>query len=144
MLLSTALKFETSVFFGMPRDFKVSHSCFGFLIHSESLSSKNANFFAVINFNVLHFAFLYSSLSLRSLDFLKLLKSLSPVFIRSKTSPSNHFWGFALTLWSYKVHYCQQLSLFFVMEGHKFTLLQLTWCLILILCYLQTLEPNSW
>ena len=45
LLLSTALKFEISVFFGIPRNFKVSHSSFGFPIHSESLSSKNAIFF---------------------------------------------------------------------------------------------------
>ena len=39
LLLSTALKFETSVFFGMSRDFKVSDISFGFPICSESLSS---------------------------------------------------------------------------------------------------------
>ena len=98
MLFSTALKFEIIVFFGMPRYFKVSHISFGFQIYSESLSSKNACFFAVINFNVLYFAFLYSSLSIWSLDFLNLLKSLSPVFIFSKTSTSNHLWVFTLTL----------------------------------------------
>ena len=64
LLLSTALKFEISVFCCMPRDFKVSHSSFGFPIFSESLSSKNARFFAAINFNVLYFAFFYSSLSI--------------------------------------------------------------------------------
>ena len=37
-LLSTALRFETSVFFGMWRAFKVSHNSFGFPIYSESLS----------------------------------------------------------------------------------------------------------
>ena len=42
--------------------------------------------------------FLYSSLSIWSLDFLNFLKSLSLVFIFSKTSLSNHFWAFALTL----------------------------------------------
>ena len=99
LLLSTALKFEISVFCGMLRDFKVSHSSFGFPIFSESLSSKNARFFfTVINFNVLYFAFLYSSLSIWSLDFLNFLKSLSLVFIFSKTSLSNHFWVFAVTL----------------------------------------------
>ena len=98
LLLSTALKFEISVFCGMPRDFKVSHSSFGFPIFSESLSSKNARFFAAINFNVLYFAFLYSSLSIWSLDFLNFLKSLSLVFKFSKTSLSNYFWVFALTL----------------------------------------------
>ena len=126
MLLSIALKFEISVFFGMPRDFKVFHSSFGLPIHSESLPSKNARFFAVINFNVLYFAFLYSSLSIWSLDFFNLLKSLSLVFICSKISPSNYFWVFALTLLVlqgailsttilnfYKVQYCQQLSLIF-------------------------------
>ena len=64
LLLSTTLKFEIIVFCGMPREFKVSHSSFGFPIFSESLSSKNARFFAAINFNVLYFAFLYSSLSI--------------------------------------------------------------------------------
>ena len=44
LLLSTALKFEISVFCGMPRDFNVSHSSFGFPIFSASLSSKNARF----------------------------------------------------------------------------------------------------
>ena len=64
LLLSTPLKFEINVFCGMPRDFKVSHSSFGFPIFSESLSSKNARFFAAFNFNLLYFAFLYSSLSI--------------------------------------------------------------------------------
>ena len=64
LLPSTALKFEISVFCGMPKDFKVSHSSFGFPIFSESLSSKNARLFAAINFNVLYFAFLLSSLSI--------------------------------------------------------------------------------
>ena len=64
LLLSTALIFEISVFCGMPRDFKVSHCSFSFPIFSENLSSKNARFFAAINFNVLYFAFLYSSLSI--------------------------------------------------------------------------------
>ena len=54
-------------------------------------------FFALINFNVLYFAFLYNSLSMWSLDFLNLLKNLSLELIFSKTSPSNHFWVFALT-----------------------------------------------
>ena len=63
-LLSTTLKFEISVFCDMPRDFKVSHSFFGFPIFSDSLSSKNACFFAAINFNVFYFAFLCSSLSI--------------------------------------------------------------------------------
>ena len=64
LLLSTALKFEISVFSGMLGDFKVSHSSFSFPIFSESLSSKNARFFAEINFVVLYFAFLSSSLSI--------------------------------------------------------------------------------
>ena len=54
-------------------------------------------FFALINFNVLYFAFLYNSLSMWSLDFLNLLKNLSLELTFSKTSPSNHFWVFALT-----------------------------------------------
>ena len=64
LLLSTALELEISVFCGMQRDFKVSHNSFGFPIFSESLSQKNARFFATINFNVLYFVFLYSSLSI--------------------------------------------------------------------------------
>ena len=36
LLLSTALKFETSVFCGMSRNFKVSDTSFGFPINSES------------------------------------------------------------------------------------------------------------
>ena len=64
LLHSTALKFGISVVYGMPRDFKASHSSFGFPIFSASLSSKNACFFAAINFKVLYFAFLYSSLSI--------------------------------------------------------------------------------
>ena len=59
LLLSTALKFEISIFCGMPRDFKVSQSSFGFPIFSASLSSKNARFCAAINFNVLYFIVLY-------------------------------------------------------------------------------------
>ena len=61
LLLSTALKFEISVFCGMPRDLKVSHSSFGFPVFSENLMLV---FDAVINFDVLYFAFLYSSLSI--------------------------------------------------------------------------------
>ena len=64
LLLSTALIFQISVFCGMPRDFKVSHCSFSFPIFSENLSSKNVCFFAAVNFNVLYFAFLYSSLSI--------------------------------------------------------------------------------
>ena len=45
LLLSTALKFEISVYCAMSRDFKVSHSSFGFPIFSASLSSENARFF---------------------------------------------------------------------------------------------------
>ena len=45
MLLSTPLKFEISVFFRIPRDFKVSHSSFGLSIYSDSLSLKNARLF---------------------------------------------------------------------------------------------------
>ena len=37
LLLSTVLKFEICVFCGMPRDFTVSYSSFGFPIFSESL-----------------------------------------------------------------------------------------------------------
>ena len=40
LLLSTALEFEISVFYGMPRYFKVSHSSFGFpkrLYHQKML-----------------------------------------------------------------------------------------------------------
>ena len=59
---------------------------------------KTALFYAVINFNVFYIAYLYSSLSIWSLDFLNLLKSLSLVFIFCKTSPSHHFWVLALTL----------------------------------------------
>ena len=57
LLLSTALKFEISIFFGMSKDFKVCHISFGFSIYSDSLSSKNCRSFAVINFNVLYFSF---------------------------------------------------------------------------------------
>ena len=45
LILSNALKFEISVFFGMPRIFKVSHNSFGFPIYAESLSSENAQVF---------------------------------------------------------------------------------------------------
>lgn len=41
LLLSAALKSETSVFFSMLRDFMVSHSSLDFLVNSESLSSEN-------------------------------------------------------------------------------------------------------
>ena len=59
---------------------------------------RKCSFFCCNYFNVLYFAFLYNSLSIWSLGFLFFLKSLSLVFIFSKTSPSNHFWEFALTL----------------------------------------------
>ena len=49
MLLSITLKFETIVFLGIPRDFKVFHNSFGLPTISESFSSKNACFFAAIN-----------------------------------------------------------------------------------------------
>ena len=75
MLLSTALKFEISVFCGMPRDFKVSHSSFAFPIFSESLSSKTARFFAAINFNVLYFAFFVKLFISMKSRFLKLFEN---------------------------------------------------------------------
>lgn len=107
MLLSRAIKFEISIFFGIPTDFKVSHSSFGFPIYSEILSPKIACFYAVINFNVFYFAFLYRYLSIWSLDFLNVLKSLSLVFIFFKTSPS---WYLVWLFWPNMVQYCQWLS----------------------------------
>ena len=63
----------------------------------EVFSLKKVCFFVAISFNALYFAFLHSSLSMRSLDFLNFWKSLSLEFSFSKTSPSNHFWVFPFT-----------------------------------------------
>ena len=64
LVLSIALKFETTVFLGIPRDFRVFHNFFGLPTLCESFLSKNACFFAAINFFVSCFAFLYISLSI--------------------------------------------------------------------------------
>ena len=45
--LSTALKFETTVFLGTSKDFKVFQNSFGLPTLSESFSSKNACFFHI-------------------------------------------------------------------------------------------------
>ena len=49
------------------------------------------SFFAAINYSVLHFPFLYSSLSMWSLQFLSVLKSFSLVFIFFWNSPIKPF-----------------------------------------------------
>ena len=56
LLPSTTLKFEISVFCGMPRDFKVSHSSLVFQYFLRVYHKKVLGFFAAINFNVLYFA----------------------------------------------------------------------------------------
>ena len=61
-LSSIVIKFETTVFLGIPRDFRVFHNYFGLPTLSESFSSKKAWFLAVMNFFVLYLAFLYNSL----------------------------------------------------------------------------------
>ena len=85
LLLSTTLKFEISVFCGIPTDVKVSHNSLGFPIFSESLSSKNARFFVVINFNVLYFAFFVQLFTNMKSGFLKFFEKFVPsVYIFNK------------------------------------------------------------
>ena len=80
LLLSTTLKFEISVFCGIPTDVKVSHNSLGFPIFSESLSSKN-----VINFNVLYFAFFVQLFTNMKSGFLKFFEKFVPsVYIFNK------------------------------------------------------------
>ena len=50
LLSSIALKFETTVFLGIARDFRVFHSSFVLPTRSESFSSKNTCFFAAFSF----------------------------------------------------------------------------------------------
>ena len=58
LLLSVALKFETTFFLGIPRGFRVLfHNSFGLPTFSESFSSKNACAFAAINFCASYLAF---------------------------------------------------------------------------------------
>ena len=85
LLLSTTLKFEISVFCGIPTDVKVSNNSLGFPIFSESLSSKNARFFAVINFNVLYFTFFVQLFTNMKSGFLKFFEKFVPsVYIFNK------------------------------------------------------------
>ena len=70
LLSSIALKFETTVFLGIPRDFRIFHNSFGLPTLSESFSSKKACFFAAINFCASYLVFLYNSLLIWSLAFL--------------------------------------------------------------------------
>ena len=49
LLLSITLKIKTTVFLGIPRDFRVFHKSFGLPTLSESFPSKSAGFFAAIN-----------------------------------------------------------------------------------------------
>ena len=76
LLLSIVVKFETTVFLGMPRDFRVFHNSFGFQRLSQRFSSKNGCFIAAINLSASYLAFLYNFLLICSLDFLNTLKSL--------------------------------------------------------------------
>ena len=76
LLSSLELKFETTVFLGITRDFRVFHNNFALPILSESFSSKKACFFAAINFGASYLAFLYNYLSIWSLEYL----SIKPVF----------------------------------------------------------------
>ena len=64
LLSSIALQIETTVFLGIPRDFRVSHNTFGLQTLSERFSSKKACFFAAINFCALYLAFLNNPLSI--------------------------------------------------------------------------------
>ena len=57
LLLSIPSKFESTVFLGITRDFRVFHD-------AEIFSSKSAHFFVAINFCVSYLAFLYNSLSI--------------------------------------------------------------------------------
>ena len=64
LLSSIVLKFETTVFLGIPRDFRVFHNYFGLPTLSESFSSKKACFSAASIFSSSYLAFLYNSLSI--------------------------------------------------------------------------------
>ena len=110
---SIALKFETTVFLGLKRDFRVFRNSFGLPTLSESSSSENTYFFASIKCFALNLAFSYYSLSIWSLVFLNAVKSLSCDLSFSSTSPSNQFWVFPLTRLILEGGYCQWLSLFF-------------------------------
>ena len=110
---SIALKFETTVFLSLKRDFRVFRNSFGLPTISESSSSKNTCFFAAIKCFALKLAFLYYSLSIWSFVFLNALKSLSLDLSFSSTSPSNQFWVSPLTPLILQGGYCQWLSLFF-------------------------------
>ena len=63
LLSSIALKFETTIFLGIPRDFRVFRNSFGLPTLYESFSSKKACFFAPINFCASHGFVLSQTLS---------------------------------------------------------------------------------
>ena len=76
--------------------FLMLHNFFRLPALSESFSFKNICFFATIHFNGSYLAFLYNSLSICSLAFLKALKSLSLKLSVSNSSPLNQSWVFPL------------------------------------------------
>ena len=53
------MKFETTIFLGIPKDFKVFHSSFGLTARSVSFSPKDAS---VINFSELYLAYIFQAL----------------------------------------------------------------------------------
>ena len=95
MLSSVALKFETTVFLQITRDFRVFHDSFGLPKLLERFSSKNCCFFAAINFCASYLVFLFHSLPICSLIFLNAFLSLDLSF--SSTCPSNQLRVFPLT-----------------------------------------------
>ena len=97
LLWLIALRFEITIFLGIPRDFRMFHNSFCLPMLSESFSSKNACFFAAINFGATYVAFLCNYLSIWSLVFLNVWKSLSLDLSFSNTSPSIQSWVFPLT-----------------------------------------------
>ena len=77
LLLSTPLKFEISVFFGMSRDFNVSPSSFGGPIYSESYHQKMLVFLLRLIFMYCILLFIQLFINMKS-RFVKSIKKLVP------------------------------------------------------------------
>ena len=91
LLLSIKLKFETTVFLGILRGFRVFYDSFVLPTLSDSFSSKNSCLFAAINYFPTYLVYLYNSLLIYSLVFLNALKDLFLDLSFSSISPSNQF-----------------------------------------------------
>ena len=96
LLLSVALKFETTLFGWHTKRFHGASIFFGLLTLAESSSSKSDCFFAVIDFCASYFTYSFNSLSIWSLIFLNYFNSLSFSLSFWTTSLSNQFWVFWL------------------------------------------------